>query len=239
MKLEAEEIRLQKYLAYAGVASRRKAEELIATGQISVNGKIVTEMGIKVSGRDKVYYNGKPVVLESEKIYIMLNKPEKVVSTADDQFGRKSVVDCITGVFERIYPIGRLDYDTSGMILLTNDGDFANKLMHPSHSVGKTYHAITDKPFSADVRTVFEQGIEIDGKQTRPAEIESLGGREYKIVLHEGRNREIRRLFEAAGHRVLKLKRLSIGNLELGDLKEGEWRYLTEKEVAGLRNMCR
>lgn len=239
MRVETDEIRLQKFLAYAGVASRRKAEELISTGQISVNGKIVTEMGIKVTGRDKVCYNGKPVVLESEKIYIMLNKPEKVVSTADDQFGRKSVVDCISGVFERIYPIGRLDYDTSGMILLTNDGDFANKLMHPSHLVGKTYIASTNKPFTPHVRDIFEQGIEIDGKVTRPAEIESLGGHEYKIVLHEGRNREIRRLFEAAGHRVVRLKRISIGNLDLGDLHEGEWRYLTEKEVNSLRNMCR
>jgi len=236
-----EQIRLQKYIALAGIASRRKDEELIRNGLVTVNGKIVTEMGTRVNGSDVVEVCGKRAKLEENKIYIMLNKPKGYVSTAKDQFSRKTVLDLIDGVKERVYPVGRLDYDTSGLLLLTNDGDFSYRMTHPRHNVNKVYIATVSGEVGMDVVEKFKKGIEIDGYMTSPSTMRVLCKNKEKstveITIHEGRNRQVRKMCEAVGHPVLDLKRISIGNLTLGNLKEGQWRYLTEFEVESCLNM--
>ncbi|HHV99020.1 MAG TPA: rRNA pseudouridine synthase [Clostridiaceae bacterium] len=236
-----EQMRLQKYIALAGIASRRKAEELIRSGLVTVNGKVVTEMGTKVNDNDIVEVCGKKAKLEGNKVYIMLNKPKGYVSTAKDQFSRKTVLDLVKGVKERVYPVGRLDYDTSGLLLLTNDGDFSYKMTHPSHKVDKVYIATVSGEVGSDVVEKFRKGIEIDGYITSPSQMRILSKNKEKstveITIHEGRNRQVRKMCEAVGHPVLDLKRISIGNLTLGNLKEGQWRYLTEFEVKSCLNM--
>ena len=231
-------MRLQKYLAHCGVASRRKSEELIQQGQVMVNDQVITEMGYMVTaGKDKVVFNGKIVVPEDEKLYIMLNKPEGVITSSNDQFNRKTVIDLITTDY-RIYPVGRLDYDTSGLILLTNDGLFANHMMHPKYKVPKTYHALVRGTLTETEIDSFEKGLLIDGSYTHPAKMKVLKeGRLslLEITISEGRNRQVRKMCEAIGHPVQKLKRVAYGNLTLGSLKEGDWRYLTESEITELQ----
>lgn len=229
--------RLQKYMARCGAASRRKSEELITAGRVTVNGQIVTELGIKVSENDVVTLDGKPLMPESRKVYIALNKPVGYVSTVKDEHGRKTLLDLVD-VPERIYPIGRLDYDTSGLILLTNDGDIYNKVIHPREEKNKVYIALIQGILSDKEIEAFESGLEIEGYITAPAEIKTrrILGRnaEVAITIHEGRNRQVRKMCKKIGHPVITLKRVSVGSIEIGSLEEGKWRYLTEKEVGQL-----
>jgi 23S rRNA pseudouridine2605 synthase len=233
------EIRLQKYLAEAGVASRRKSEELILQGRVEVNGAKVTELGTKVEADDSVKVDGKEVRRAEKQVYIMLNKPAGFVTTSKDQFSRKTVLDLIEGVEERIYPVGRLDYETSGLLLLTNDGDLAFKLTHPGHQIEKVYHArisgfLEDKEIKS-----LEKGIKVEDYVTAPAKlklVEKLADSStVEIAIHEGRNRQVRKMFEALGRRVLKLRRVATGPLKLEGLEEGKWRFLTDKEVKALK----
>jgi len=237
------EMRLQKYLSHAGIASRRKAEELIAQGRVCVNGVRVKDMGVKVSSNDIVEVDGKNVRLEGRKVYIMLNKPVGYVSTVKDQFARKTVLDLVRDVKERIYPVGRLDYDTSGLILLTNDGDFAFTLTHPSHEIEKVYSAVVKGVVNKDKIEVFKKGIMIENYITSPAKLRIINICDntsvIEITIHEGKNRQVRKMCEAIGHPVLKLKRVSIGPLKIGNLEEGKWRYLTDREVKALINSAK
>ena len=236
------EVSLQKFLAEAGIASRRKAEELILAGRIKVNGVTVTELGTKVDDvKDEVFYDGKPVKKSEKLVYIMLNKPEGFVTTVKDQFNRPTVMDLIKGVKERVVPVGRLDYDTSGLLILTNDGELTFKLTHPSKKAEKTYIAkLFGRPDDNNIAS-FRRGIEIDGWKTQPARleiVEDLG--KYcvcKITITEGKNRQVRKMCEAIKHPVATLKRVGTGEIELGDLKKGSYRYLTDKEVAYLKKL--
>jgi pseudouridine synthase len=227
------EIRLQKILAKAGVASRRRAEEIIAAGRVAVNGVVVREMGAKVCETDEITVDGAVIYAEAEKMYIMLHKPEGVVTTAGDPMGRPIVLDYVPAEV-RLFPVGRLDFETSGLLFLTNDGDWANGLIHPRHEVYKVYLAtLRGVPIREDLRR-FESGLEIEGRLTAPAKIvvEGRGGGEsaVRITIREGRNRQVRKMCAAIGCPVLALKRVAIGGVQLGNLAVGEWRSLTESE---------
>ena len=236
------EVRLQKYLADAGVASRRKAEELIAQGKVKVNGQVVTEMGCKIDPKkDEVTYLDKKIdTKETKMVYIMLNKPVGYVTTAKEQFGRPAVVDLVKGANARIFPVGRLDYDTSGLLLLTNDGDLTYKLTHPKHDVDKTYIAKLYGIPDEGALQKFRRGVTIDGVRTKPAKIQIIekdkDGRFCiaEIIIHEGRNRQVRKMCEAIGRKVLALHRTKIGRIEAKSIKLGTWRYLSEKEIESL-----
>jgi 23S rRNA pseudouridine2605 synthase len=234
-----EKIRLQKYMAQCGVASRRHAEELIQAGQVKVNGKITTEMGVLVSEKDKVEVGGKLAKKERNLIYIMLNKPSGYVTTVSDPEGRRTVLDLIEGVEERIYPVGRLDYDTTGLLLLTNDGDFAYSNTHPGQETRKTYMAEILGVPSNETLQMLRKGVTLDGRPTSPAEVDVVEIKDkstlLKIVIHEGRNRQVKRMCETVGHNVLRLKRTAVGKLVLGSLKLGQWRYLSPQEVRLVR----
>ena len=229
--------RLQKYMAKCGAASRRKSEEMISAGRVTVNGQTVSELGYKVNEGDEVMLDGKPLKPESRKVYIALNKPVGYVSTVKDERGRKTLLDLVD-VPERIYPIGRLDYDTSGLIFLTNDGEIYNKVIHPREEKNKVYFALVQGILTKEEIDSFEKGMEIDGHLTASAEIKtrSILGKnaQVEITIHEGRNRQIRKMCEKIGHPVITLKRISIGKIEIGDLPVGKWRYLTEQEIEQL-----
>lgn len=232
------ETRLQKFLAEAGIASRRKAEQIIRQGRVTVNGFKVTEMGMKVTNDDVVEVDNKPVNHRQNKIYIMLNKPTGYVTTVEDELSRNTVLDLISGIKERIYPVGRLDFDTSGLLLLTNDGDFTFRLTHPRHHTQKVYIAeIEGIPGPQEIKR-FKEGIILEDFTTSPADIKILKKRKgvctVEITIYEGRNRQIRRMCEEIGHMVISLKRIAIGSIQLGDLQEGKWRYLHESEVITL-----
>lgn len=230
------EYRLQKYLAEAGVASRRKAEELITAGYVKVNGKVVTELGTKVNGdRDKVTFKDELIKLKKKKIYLLLNKPAGYISAAQDQFDNPSVLHLVENIKERLFPVGRLDKDTTGALLLTNDGDFSYHLTHPKHEVSKTYLAeVVGRPTDEEMR-LFAKGVYIDGKKTYPAKIriakELKKNSLVEIVIHEGRNRQVKKMCEEIGHKVVSLQRVAIGSLTIEGLKEGSWRHLTQKEI--------
>ncbi len=234
--------RLQKVIAHAGVASRRKAEELIGQGRVKVNGKVVRELGTKVGPNDKIKVDEVPVESEAP-VYFMLYKPRGVISAANDDKGRKTVVDFFPHVEERIYPIGRLDYDTSGLLLLTNDGEFANQLMHPKFEVDKVYVAkIKGIPSREKIRQL-QRGVMLEDGKTAPARAKVLSIDKSKqtaiveLTIHEGKNRQVRRMFDAIGHSVLKLKRERYGPLDLRGLNAGEARELTAHEVKQLYSM--
>lgn len=240
--------RLHKVMARAGVASRRHSEELIQAGRVTVNGRVVTELGTKVlAGKDVVEVDGRPLGKAESLVYLVLNKPKGYVTTLYDPQGRSKVTDLLGGeVGERIYPVGRLDYDTEGLLLLTNDGELANALMHPAKQVKKTYIAkVRGVPGPAKLRAL-ETGIELEDGVTAPAEIKMLevkapNSATISLRIHEGRNRQVRRMFEAIGNEVIHLKRTTLGPLHLKDLPVSQWRELTEQEVnqlyhaAGLR----
>jgi 23S rRNA pseudouridine2605 synthase len=235
--------RLQKVIAQAGIASRRKAEELIKDGRVKVNGKVVTELGVKVTSSDKIEVNEVQIEKE-EPVYFLLYKPRGVISSVSDDKGRKVVTDFFSNYQERIFPVGRLDYDTSGLLLLTNDGEFANLLTHPSNEVEKLYVAkVKGIPLRENLRKL-EKGIRLEDGKTAPAKVKMLSGDKKKqtaiveISIHEGRNRQVRRMFEAIGHEVVKLKRERYGFLTLNGLKAGEARELTPHEVKQLRALA-
>lgn len=233
-----EMIRLQKYIADSGVASRRKAEELILQGSVKVNGNVVMEMGIKVGDSDSVEVHGKVIKPESKKVYILLNKPSGYVTTVKDQFRRPTVLDLLKGVNERVFPVGRLDYETTGLLILTNDGDFTHKMTHPKHEIEKKYLVtVAGTPTKEEISS-FESGLEIEDYVTSPAKLKILNSKErnctIEVTIHEGRNRQVRKMCDAIGHPVLSLKRISLGKVTLGDLQEGNWRELTKNEVASL-----
>jgi 23S rRNA pseudouridine2605 synthase len=232
--------RLQKVIARAGIASRRKSEELIKEGRVKVNGKVVTELGLKVSPSDRVEVNEIQIEKE-EPVYFLLYKPRGVISSVNDEKGRKVVTDFFPHLKERIYPVGRLDYDTSGLLVLTNDGEFANLLMHPKNEIDKVYVAkIKGIPLKENLRKL-ERGIRLEDGKTAPARVKLITADNKKqtaiveITIHEGRNRQVRRMFEAIGHEVVKLKRERYGFLTLNGLRTGDARELTPHEVKQLR----
>ncbi|WP_313798440.1 23S rRNA pseudouridine(2605) synthase RluB [Cytobacillus sp.] len=236
--------RLQKVIAHAGFASRRKAEELIKEGHVRVNGKTVKELGVKVSSSDRVEVNGIPVERE-EPVYFLLYKPRGVISSVTDDKGRKVVTDFFQQIEQRIYPVGRLDFDTSGLLLLTNDGEFANMLMHPKNEIEKVYVAKVKGIPSREKMRSLEKGIRLEDGKTAPAQTKVLSIDKKKqtaiieLTIHEGRNRQVRRMLEAIGHPVLKLKRERYGFLTLQGLKAGEARELTAHEVKQLRALSK
>ncbi|HPJ22047.1 MAG TPA: pseudouridine synthase [Clostridia bacterium] len=230
-------MRLQKYIAACGISSRRKAEELILAGRIAVNGETVTELGTKVSDGDEVTFDGRPISPESEKHYILFNKPEGVITTASDEFGRRTVLDFFKDFNERIYPVGILQYDTSGLLILTNDGEFANFMMHPSNHIGKTYLVACDSRPGQAVLQRLASGIDIGDYITQRAKVTEYKGHgkwDVRITIFEGRNRQVRKMFETAGLKVITLKRTGIGSIHDSKLPEGKWRYLTPGELRDL-----
>ena len=230
------EERLQKVMAELGVASRRKCEELILQGKVSVNNQLVTELGTKVDKQSAIILvDGVKVTNEIKKVYLLLNKPIGYITSAKDQFDRPTVIDLISGINVRLYPVGRLDYDTEGLLILTNDGDLTFKITHPSHNVTKTYTALVDGRVQEEAVEIFKQGIVIDDYKTAPANLEII---KYinkdtlvNITIHEGKNRQVRKMCDAIGHSVLRLKRTSIGALKLGDLSTGHYRHLSKEEI--------
>lgn len=231
-------IRLQKHLADCGIASRRKAEELIADGKVRVNGRIAS-IGDKVDPkRDKVSVRGKNVVPVNEKVYIMLHKPRGYVTTVKDELDRKCVMELIKDVGVRVYPVGRLDRDSEGLLFLTNDGEFANRLTHPSSHVNKTYRVTVGGEVSDDVLDKLCSGIDLDGKKTLPCDVYVIERKADRTVVNfiisEGRNRQIRRMCESVGLKVLRLKRTEIAGVKLGMLPRGSWRELNEREMKRL-----
>jgi 23S rRNA pseudouridine2605 synthase len=226
-------VRLAKFLAHGGVASRRKAEEIIAKGVVTVGGEVVTDPARDVGVGDDVRVNGQPVAAEAREVWAV-NKPAGVVSTAREPGDRLAVVELVD-TNARLYPVGRLDADTTGLLLLTNDGELADRLTHPRYEVPKTYRVRPGKAISDRDLERLRRGVELEDGRTGPAEVRRLGDREVEIVLREGRNRQVRRMIEAVGNRVVALKRVSFGPLGLGRLKEGGARKLSVDEVARLR----
>lgn len=233
-------MRLQKFIAQCGIASRRSAEKIIESGRVRVNGEIVDYMGCVIDpDKDIVEVDGRRIEEEIQKYYIMLNKPKNYVTTVSDDLGRPTVMQLVTDINARIYPVGRLDFDTTGLLIMTNDGDFANILAHPSHVVNKVYIARIDKPLDEEQIKTLCTGVELDGVMTAPAKAENIKrpqkGFEVKITIHEGRNRQVRRMLESVGANVMSLKRISVGSLTLGNLPEGKWRRLSDAEINKLR----
>ncbi|MGL5150098.1 MAG: pseudouridine synthase [Clostridium sp.] len=234
------EERLQKYMASCGVASRRKCEELILAGNVKVNGTVITELGIKVNPeKDEVIYNGNVITKEENKVYIMLNKPTGYITSLADEKGRKTILD-IVKVKERVFPIGRLDYDSSGLLLLTNDGEVYNKIIHPRVELKKKYVVLCEGEFTENDGNRLRKGVDIGGYITAPAEVKIIRVDRRKsgaivstveISIHEGKNRQVRRMCSAVNHNVLSLKRVQVGELSLGYLKVGEYRQLREEEL--------
>ena len=235
--------RLQKYIAECGVASRRAAEELIKNGKVTVNGKLITEMGVSVDEtKDKIKVNGKLISKSNTKVYIMLNKPEGYVSTAKDQFDRPTVLDLIEHNKERIVPVGRLDYNSRGLLLLSNDGDFIYKMTHPKHQISKTYEVKVKGIPTDDQMARLRSGVIIDGKKTERAQVKIKKMLDknsiIEVVIHEGRNRQVRKMCDKVGLTVVTLTRTKIGPLTLGMLKEGESRSLRPEEIKRLQGLA-
>ena len=233
-----EPIRLNKYLANASVCSRREADEYIQAGAVSVNGEVVTELGTKVLRSDEVKFRDQIVKIE-KKVYILLNKPKDYVTTSDDPQQRKTVMDLVKGACpERIYPVGRLDRNTTGVLLLTNDGDLASKLTHPKFLKKKVYHVFLDKPVTAHDLQQISDGIELEDGEVHADAIDYASDTDKSqvgIEIHSGKNRIVRRIFENLGYRVVKLDRVQFAGLTKKNLRRGDWRFLTEKEVDMLR----
>ncbi|MDD2432329.1 MAG: pseudouridine synthase [Clostridia bacterium] len=235
--------RLQKYLARCGVASRRKAEAMIKQGLVKVNGQVISEMGFQVKpGKDQVEVRGRKIEPEKRKVYLLLNKPCKVVTTLHDPQGRKKVTDLIKGVNERIYPVGRLDYDSEGLLLLTNDGELTNHLTHPRFAIAKTYLVKVQGQVNKQTVGKLQKGIELEDGLTQPALVKVRQRKQtetlLEITIREGRNRQIRRMCEKTGHPVITLTRLKFGPLDLSNLKVGEYRELKPKEIQALKKAC-
>jgi 23S rRNA pseudouridine2605 synthase len=235
------EIRLQKIISEAGIASRRKAEELILDGRVSVNNKRVTELGVKADPqKDTIKVDGRKIEINTQKIYIALNKPFGIISSRKDEKGRETVIDLINSK-EYMYPIGRLDYDSSGLILLTNDGEFTNNLIHPKFEVEKVYVVYIEGYIPDRALEKFERGIKLEDGYTAPAKVEVIREENnvtiLEVTIHEGKNRQIRRMFDALGYNVTKLKRIRIGNIKLENLKAGEHRHLNYEEIKWIKSL--
>ncbi len=234
-----EKIRLQKFMADCGVASRRKCEDLIASGAVYVNGRKAC-VGDKVCSDDTVTVHGKPLRTQRQNAYYMLHKPRGYITTMHDEKGRKCVAQLIGDIPERVYPVGRLDRESEGLLLMTNDGNFANLLAHPSSHISKTYRVTVRSAVTGEQLSALSDGVVIDGKRTLPADVrvldENSTGVVLEIVIYEGRNRQIRKMCEAVGLTVARLKRTKIGSVKLGMLKVGAWRRLTDTEVRSLTN---
>ena len=232
-------VRLQKYLADAGIASRRACEGLITDGRVQVNGR-TAELGMSVEpGRDAVLLDGVPVLVQSKRRVVIVYKPRGVVSTSSDPQGRRTVQDLVSDIPERLYSIGRLDINSEGLLLMTNDGELANRLMHPRYKVNKTYYCVCDGKLTASELAALQNGVMLDDGMTAPARVRDVrptatGGTSFSITIHEGRNRQVRRMLEAVGHRTLRLKREAYGPLTLEGLHSGQWRDLTPGELAEL-----
>ncbi len=245
LSLEYEElhgpIRLNKYIANAGICSRREADVLISTGAITVNGEVVTEMGHKVMPTDEVRYGDK--VLQREKpVYVLLNKPKDYITTTDDERDRANVMELVRDACEeRIYPVGRLDRDTTGLLLFTNDGDLTKKLTHPSSAIEKTYAVELDKPFASVDMDMLRNGVELSDGKITPDEVEYTGEtkKEVGVTIHSGKNRIIRRMFESLGYEVVKLDRVIFAGLTKKDLPRGRWRFLTKNEISFLKMLAK
>lgn len=233
------EERLQKILSRAGIASRREAERMITAGRVAVDGTVVTELGAKADpGRNRITVDGKPVSLEEKRLYVLLNKPVGYVTTMKDPEGRPIVTDLLKGVGTRVFPVGRLDYNTEGLLLLTNDGEWANRLAHPRHEVDKEYLVRVRGSVSKEQISRLAAGVELEDGKTAPAVVklvrESDNNTWISVTIHEGRYRQVRRMCEAASLSVIRLRRVRYGSLALGDLKPGEYRLLTPAEVKEL-----
>lgn len=232
-------MRLQKYLAQCGVAARRKCEAMIAEGRVAVNGVVITEMGARVSSGDAVTVDGVPVAPEARKHYVLYHKPIGEVTTLSDPRGRATVLDRFRDFPARLYPVGRLDFDSEGLLLLTNDGELTQRMLHPSREVDKVYLARVQGDVTMDSVRRLRTGVEVEGRRTSPAEVRIIRRTQVETVLlvtiHEGRNRQVRRMLETVGHTVLMLRRVQFGPLQLGELKRGQWRELTEEEVRKIK----
>ncbi len=234
-------MRLQKYLALSGVASRRNAEKMIADGRVSVDGEVITEMGVQVEIGQDIRVDGKLVTPEPEKKYIMYHKPAGEVTTASDPEGRATVLDKFRDYPVRLYPVGRLDYDSEGLLLLTNDGDLTERMLHPSMEVEKTYLARVSNELTIEEARRLERGVMVDGRKTARAKVKILGVKglytDILVTIHEGRNRQVRKMVEQVGHQVVMLRRIRFGPLKLEDLPRGMWRELTEEELRELSRL--
>lgn len=234
--------RLQKVMAHAGIASRRKSEEIIKEGRVKVNNEVVTELGTQVSVNDQITVDGVPIERE-QKIYVLLNKPRETISTTSDEKDRDTVVDLIQGVEERIYPVGRLDWDTTGALLLTNDGELSYQLTHPSFEFPKTYVVKAKGRITKKLSNELAKGIMLDGKKTSPAKVNIMSYDRNsdttmaRITLHEGRNHQVKNMFASIGHPVEKLTREKFGFLTTDGLQSGEWRFLNPQEVKDLEKL--
>lgn len=234
-------MRLQKYLASCGVASRRAAEKLIAEGHVTVDGQKITEMGVQVEDHQIICVDGKRVRPEGEKHYIMYHKPAGEVTTVSDPEGRATVLDRFRDYPVRLYPVGRLDYDSEGLLLLTNDGDLTERMLHPSMEVDKTYLARVSNKVTPEEARQLERGVMVDGRQTARAKVHILSVQnlftDMIITIHEGRNRQVRKMVEQIGHQVVMLRRIRFGPLKLGELPRGMWRPLTQEELDALKKL--
>lgn len=234
-------MRLQKYLASCGVASRRASEKIIAEGRVSVDGIVITEMGTKVEEGQIVRVDGKPVTPEAKKYYVMYHKPAGEVTTVQDPEGRATVLDRFRDFPARLYPVGRLDYDSEGLLLLTNDGELTERMLHPSREVDKVYLARVSNVVTPEEARRLERGVMVDGRLTSHAKAKILSTQnlftDMLITIHEGRNRQVRKMVEQIGHQVVMLRRIRFGPLKLGDLPRGMWRPLTDDELAQIKEL--
>ena len=233
-------MRLNRYLARAGVASRRGADEIITAGRVAVNGAVVTELGTTVDpASDSVELDGAPITLPESLTYLIINKPAGYVVTMSDPQGRPTVSDLVPGAPAGVVPVGRLDAATDGLLILTNDGDLAYRVTHPSYELDKVYRVVARGVLTKESRVLLETGLDLEGRLTAPARIEMLTTAHHtttaEITIHEGRKRQVRRMFEAVGHPVRSLTRIRVGPVSLGDLRPGTWRNLTEDELQALR----
>ena len=227
---------MQKYLASAGVASRRASETMIQEGRVAVNGKVIRELGTKiVPGKDQVTVDGKPVQPEEKLVYLLMNKPAGYITTAKDTHNRPTVLDLVADVPYRVFPVGRLDYETEGLLLLTNDGEFAYRMTHPKFKMMKTYVAVVQGVLTPERLDMLQNGVQLEDGRTGPAKVRILRKENHKTVveisIHEGKNRQVRRMFKAVKNPVLELKRISVGTLTLKGVNLGEYRYLNDDEL--------
>ena len=233
-------MRINKYIAQSGFCSRRKADDLVANGNVKINGAVMKEPGYDVAEGDKVEVNGTLISKAEKKVYYLLNKPVGFVTTVSDDKDRPTVMDLVSDIDERIFPVGRLDYNTSGMLIMTNDGDFAYRVSHPKHELSKTYRARVAGVLSNEKCAKLRKGVDIGGFVTSRAKVEIVKGLERSTVvdisIHEGKNRQVRKMFKAVGNNVQDLQRIAIGDIRLGRLKEGYYRKLTREEIEYLKN---